>query len=313
MPFRLSAFFLFLAVTFILFLPAFAGDVDFPVIQSMASFPFDEEAGILRPGEVAATFSLSHANSFMLDHRSGVVNDMEHMNGVLGVRVGVGRKSTLELYYRWSSIFGGWLDGLIENFHSTFDLPDNHRPLFPRDRVDYRLDPVFDYGGNTGAVGPVTIALLTGLANRGGFSLNARLGLQVSPAGKPGVTSARPALIAGMSAVWKRRNLAAGVSGHLAFFRSPQWLEGISTTPRVFLGEGWARLGWFRAGILWRTSPFRTGDLAHHGWQVLVGFRLRRGVEVIIQEDLGPFDTTPDIHFGIRVHLHRLAKQRGNG
>ena len=312
MPFRLPAIFCFLALTGLLFLPASAADVDFPVIQSMASFPFDEEAGILRSGEVTATFSLSHANHFMFDTRSGVTNDMESLNGVLGLRVGMGRRLTLELYCRWSSIMGGWLDGLIENFHSTFSLPDNHRPTYPRDQVEYRLDPVFAYNRSLGVAGPVTLALHLGVMERKNFSLNARLALQAAPAGEPGLASARPALIAGMSVLWKRNAFSMGLSGHLAFFRSPQWLEGVSTTPRVFLGEGWARIGWFKAGILWRTSPFRTGDLAHNGWQVVLGFRLRRGVEFRIQEDLGPFDTTPDIQFGIRIHLEALAKSSGS-
>ncbi|MBN1197687.1 MAG: DUF3187 family protein [Candidatus Aminicenantes bacterium] len=290
-----------------------AADPGFPLIQSLASFPFDEEAPQLDRGQLTSTLTLSGGNVFMFSSDGSLVSDLESLEVTLALRVGISRSLTLEMYSRWSGIHGGWMDGMIENFHDAFGLPDNGRPFFTRDRVAYQLHGVFDRQRSAGVAGPFTVALSSTLIRGRGFHLGARLAMQAALAGSPGLLSDRPALIAGGWLEWRRGNLALGLAGHMAFFDPPTWLEGISITPRIFLAEAWARLGWFRAGMIRRSSPFRSGDHAHPGWQILLGVRLLRGVELRFQEDLAPFDSTPDVRFSIRFRLDQLARRRKLG
>lgn len=290
-----------------------AADPGFPLVQSLASFPFDEEALPLERGRVASTLTLSAGNVFMFSDDGSTTSDLETLEVILALRLGISRSLCLEIYSRWSGIHGGWMDGLIENFHDAFGLPDNGRPIFPRDQVDYRLQDRFSLDRAQGVTGPFTAALTANLNRDRALSLGGRLGVQVSPAGAPGLLSGRPVLIAGGWLHWKRGKWMLGLSGHLAFFNPPAWLDDLAIHPRIFLAEAWARLGWFRAGLIHRTSPYRSGDQAHAGWQILLGVRLMRGVELRFQEDLAPFDSTPDVRFSIRLRLDQLARRRKLG
>ena len=292
----------------ILTMPASAADPGFPLVQSLVSFPFSVDAPRLKPGQVAAIFTLSAGNVFMVNADDSGEHDFETLEAVLALRVGISRTFTLEVCSRWSGIYGGWMDGMIEGVHDAFGLPDNRRPAYPRDRVVYSFRDAFDYRRSREVTGPLTIALSADLARSRYLGMGGRLALQASPAGMPGLLSERPALIAGMWLRWERGSRAFGISGDVAFFKTPQWLEGIDITPRVIMTRAWVRLGWFRAGIFWRSSPYRSGDVSDAGLQILLGFRILRGIEFMIQEDLAPFHTTPDIRFGIRLRLDELAR-----
>ncbi|HDP93751.1 MAG TPA: DUF3187 family protein [Candidatus Aminicenantes bacterium] len=304
-----------ISVLLLTFLPvaAPAADPGFPLVQALASFPFDEEAEWLERGRLTSTLTLSAGNVFMFSPDGSLVSDLESLEVTLALRVGIFRSLTLEMYSRWSGIHGGWMDGIIENFHDAFGLPDNGRPIYARNRVDYKLQGVFERERSAGVTGPVTLALSSTLAPGREFRLGARLAIQASLAASPGLLSGRPALIAGGWLQWRRGNIALGLAGHMAFFDAPAWLGDVSITPRIFLAEAWARLGWFRAGMIRRSSPFRSGDQSHPGWQILLGVRLLRGVELRFQEDLAPFDSTPDVRFSIRLRLDQLARRRKLG
>lgn len=298
-----------LLVLLILSVPSPAADPGFPLVQSLVSFPFDEDAPRLEPGQVAASFTLSGGNVFMVNGSDAGEYDFETLEAVLALRIGISRTFTLEIYSRWSGIYGGWMDGMIEGFHDTFGLPDNRRPMYTRARVVYSFLDLFEHRRSVGVTGPFTLALNADLARGRHFGMGGRLALQASPAGMPGLLSERPALIAGMWLRWERGSRELGISGDVAFFKTPEWLEGIAITPRIIMMRAWFRLGWFRTGIAWRSSPYRSGDEADAGLQILLGFRIFRGIEFRIQEDLAPFHTTPDIRFGIRLRLDELARR----
>jgi len=287
-----------------------AADPGFPLVQSLASFPFDEDAAWLGQGRVAATFTLSCGNVFMFSEDGATVSDLETLEAVLALRVGIARSLNLEVYSRWSGVHGGWLDGLIEDFHTAFGLPDNRRSQFVRNQVDYRFRDLHDRRRSAGVTGPFTIALSANLFRGGQWQVGGRLALQIPPAGAPGLVSDQSALITGAWIHWRKGAYTLGMSGHMAFFKTPTWLEGVAITPRIFLAEAWAGLGWFRAGLIWRSSPYRLGDASDAGWQILLGFRLMRGIELRFQEDLAPFNSTPDVRLGIRVRLDKLVSRR---
>ncbi len=61
--------------------------------------------------------------------------DGEHRSGALTVRRGLGRGLSLGLRLPVLWRGGGMLDGVIDAWHRTFDLPDGGRSLFPDDRL----------------------------------------------------------------------------------------------------------------------------------------------------------------------------------
>jgi hypothetical protein len=84
-------------------------------------------------GDWGSDFAVVGGSAIALSNPSYFV-DGEHRSGALTVRRGFGRGFTLgvraSLLWRGS----GALDGIIDFWHRTFDLPDGGRSLFPDDR-----------------------------------------------------------------------------------------------------------------------------------------------------------------------------------
>jgi hypothetical protein len=271
----------------------------------MTYFPYSEQT-LLHRSEVSLNLGLYYSNVYMFE-RDGdvtpVINDFEISSPTLEFRYGLAKGLTLEVFYRTSSVFGGELDKLIENFHDSFNLPDNQRPKYPRNAVHYKYRDYFHYYQRKSFVSPLIFSCLAGIVDTPGFTIKSRLALGIPIAGMPGFVSPKPFLTTGLIMGFGGEKFCLDISAYLSFFKQPSWLEDEDMQSQIFLTDVRLGLGRFLAGFLYRTSPFKEGDIAHDAKQLYVGYRFGKSVELILFEDLAPFDTSPDISLSLRFKL----------
>jgi hypothetical protein len=282
--------------------PLRAGDVEHPLMQSFTYFPFNDNSSVAR-GKLAVNLDLSYSNVYMFNDGYTVLNDFENFSGTIAFRCGLTRTGTLEVYYRHTFIMGGILDKFIEDFHRFFKLPDNNRGDFPRNSVNYRFKDAYLYTGGENAASPLTVAYLKEFYRGEGITLKGRLAIGIPLSSKPGFSSGKPFITAGVVAEYRKKWFSAQWSGYLSYMKAPKWLQGEPMKSRVFFTQLELRAWRFIGGLVYRSSPFLQGDMAHGAYQGYLGYRISRRFEFIINEDFEPFDTTPDIGFHLRVKI----------
>jgi hypothetical protein len=279
---------------------AYTVEVEFPLIQSMSYFPYSDNT-LLKKREFSVAVDLHYSNFFMFNHYKTTLNDFEAFSTTIGLRYGLRKSGTLELYFRHSMIFGGVLDKVIDDFHRTFKLPDNNRAEYPRFSVHYWFHDSFIYTGNQNSVSPLVLAFLKELHRSSHLSLKTRLALGLPLSKKPGFSSDKPFLSAGLVVNYTKGRFSLEASNYLSFFKQPSWLVDGDTRPYLFFSNLEANIGRFILGINFRSSVFKEDDIGHNGYQGYFGYRITRYLEFIIIEDFVPLDTTPDISFYARL------------
>ena len=127
-------------------LPGAAGDLGFGPLRvpsqspgqglRMALVPFSPEPP--RPGTWDVYSRIEWVNVWSWE--PGVyLFDFEMLEGALAVGYGIDRRTWVELEFQDRSTFRGSMDGLIQNFHDLFGLPQGGRERFPRYAYHIRL------------------------------------------------------------------------------------------------------------------------------------------------------------------------------
>lgn len=283
---------------------AFAQEVEFPLVQSMVYFPYSDNSQ-LEKGEYSLGMDLHYSNVYMFNHYRTIINDLEMFSGTLRFRYGLsGRPGlNLEVYCRWSTFFGGFLDRGVERFHDFLGLPHNSRDEFPRYSVNYRYRDYFYHRSGKSALSPLTVALFKTLYTSDRFSLKTRVSVGIPLSDIPGLSSSKPFFTGGVIAGYTRDRFSLDFSNYLALTGTPGWLDGESLRKLIFFSRLELRWKRFIGGISFRTSPFEEDDTAHPAYQFYLGYRVNRFLDVFVMEDLGPFDTTPDVGFSIRIKV----------
>jgi hypothetical protein len=303
MRYNLTLYSFILALTlFFAVVPVQAENVEFPLVQAMSYFPYSQNR-VLDQSEVSVGLSLYYSNVYTFDLPGQTFNDFETSSLLLDVRYGITDGITLEFYGKVTSIFGGELDEFIENFHDTFNLPDNYRYDFPRDSVVYYYKDNFFHTQKRSFASPLVLSALFRFYENDTFSLKSRIALGIPLAELPGFVSDQPFLSAGLLMGVRSGIVSLETSGYISFFKTPKWLDTESIDTRIFYSDTRLTLGRFISGFIFRTSPIREGDAAHDAFQGYLGVRIGKGIELLIIEDFAPFDTTPDISFKIGVRL----------
>jgi hypothetical protein len=277
-----------------------AREVEFPLIQSITYFPYSDNS-VLMKGEFSGSVELYHSNIFSFNQQRTVLNDFEVFSATLSLRYGLWKGGTLELYFHHAWLMGGFLDRFIEDFHRTFGLPDDDRPDFPRNAVHYKFLDDFFYLDNQSVASPLVVALLKELYHTPVFSLKTRLALGVPLVKKPGLSSDKAFLTAGLLLRYHKKRFSLELANYLSFFKQPSWLADADLRSSLFYSNLEANLGRFILGFNFRTSPFKEEHLEQKAYQIYLGYKITRRLDFIFLEDFAPFDTTPDVSFYIRV------------
>jgi hypothetical protein len=284
--------------------PVYPREVEFPLVQSMSYFPYADNS-LLEKGKYSLTLDCYYSNIFMSNHHRTTLNDFEVLGTTIGFRYGIIENGTLEFYYRHSFIFGGILDKLIEDFHRTFGLPDADRPLYPRNAVHYRFHDSFLYTGSQDGASHLTAAFLKPIYRSGRFAIKARAALGIPLSVKPGFSSGKLFVSAGVTASYKKKRFSLEFSNYLTLPGKPSWLPDTDIHPLMFFSQLEAGVGRWIGGFTLRTSVFKEDDAADNAYQAYIGFKIFKHLELIILEDFTPFNTTPDVSFNLRKFMKK--------
>jgi hypothetical protein len=282
----------------------FAQTVEFPMIQSMTYFPYSDNS-LPGKGVITMGFDLNYSNIYMFNHHRTIINDFEMLSSTLRFRYGLSERAgmALELYLRWSSIFGGGMDKTIENFHSFLGLPDNARGEYPRNSIHYRYKDSFYHKDEQNTLSPLVLALFKTISTTDYFSIYARAAVGIPLSNVPGLSSSRPFLTGGIIFNYRKNRFSVDFSSYLSFTATPDWLDGEDLNSNIFLSR--LELNWkrFIGGAIFRTSVFKEDDISHSAYQCYIGYRIFNPIDFIIIEDFDPFDTTPDIGIFLRIRI----------
>jgi hypothetical protein len=214
--------------------------------------------------------------------------DGEHRTASLTLRRGLGRgfSAGVRIPVHWRG--GGWLDSVIDPFHSLFGLPDSGRPLYERNRLrvvgrtpeGVPLAWTGESGAGLGSLEAEVVKSLRGGA-RGGPALAAAVRLQVPVGGMYGDASGVGLQLLAAQPLGAAFDLHGGF-GIAAL--GPSSRDGIDYEPRRaqgFLAFEWRPVPAWSAIVQWEANGrLATGIERFPGFQL----SLRLGSKV----DLGP-------------------------
>ena len=82
-----------------------------------------------------------------------------------------------------------------------------------------------------------------------------------------------------------------------------------SLKKNLFLSEIRVNFKNLFGGLLYRSTPFRRGDLSNGAYQVYIGFRFLKRFEFSLVEEFPPMDTTPDVTFNLKIQLLKVRQR----
>ena len=107
---------------------------------SIFGLPSNGQATVIGQGKSDLRLTLDLANNYTTDSnmRESIILDGESASMKLFGRYGIGSQTEVGIEIPFLIVGGGFLDGFIENFHSTFGFPNAGREFAPRNRLLYR-------------------------------------------------------------------------------------------------------------------------------------------------------------------------------
>ncbi len=277
-------------------------DVEFPLIQAFTVFPFSEKETVEK-NQFSLSLHTRYSNVYSLDFEKVGVNDFEMASIGLDFQYGLIDGLTLELYYRYFFIYGGFLDGAIEVFHEFFNLPSARRDHYTLDSVHYFYKDYFQYTDATGTSSPLIFSILKQLEESNNITLYGRLFIGIPLLAKPGFVSDQVSWGLGLmgKGVWK--DFCVFSSIHTSFIKAPEWMDAESLKPLLLFFKIQLTYKRFLTGFILKTSPFKFGYFSSNAHQLYVGYKISDKIEIGIVEDLPPLDTTPDMGFYFKYNI----------
>jgi hypothetical protein len=277
-------------------------DVEFPLIQSLSYFPYwDNQA--LEQGDFSLSLDMYYSNTYVFDNARTIISDLESSSNVVGFRYGLTDRLTLEAFYRVTFYFGGFLDSVIIGFHDLFGLKVGGRDAYPQDLVQYSFRNYFSYKENQTVSSPLIAGLVGNIYEDDYFFLNARVAVGIPLESTPGFSSNRPFLTGGLMMRYTSGDFALDVAGHASFFKTPDWLLREEMDNHILTSELRLRYKCVFGGVLWRSTPFQTGDLSNPAYLAYIGVNITDYLEFSLIEEFPPMDTTSDVTFRLKFNI----------
>lgn len=291
---------LFFIIFFLSFPLIFPADVEFPIVQSFSHFPYCENE-LLKKGEYSITADILYSNVFMFDVPMNTFNDFELFSGTFGFRYSLSDNFNVELYNKSTVVYGGVMDLLIMDFHEMIGLKRGERENFNRNEVNYYYKDKFHYEKNIFINYPFVIGALAKVYSNEKLKINFRGSLGIPVSAKAGLSSEKPFLTTGMIFLYKKRNFSIDLSNYISFFKKPEWADQEDIRTKIFMVHLKSAYKRLFAGLIFRSTPFKTGDLSNPAFQMYFGVKISNFMEFSFVEEFPPMDTVPDFSFRIKL------------
>ncbi|MCP4217729.1 MAG: DUF3187 family protein [bacterium] len=283
-----------------------AMDVEFPLIQSMSYFPYNDH--FTRDAQtLSLTLNLAHSNIFIADSGSTTALDMAMLSNTITLRYGFKEHITFELYCRTQLAFGGILDEFTDKFHKAFGFSRNGRDEVPFGLVNYKYGDQFAYTKATLAQSPLVLAVLGNFYKTDTVYLNGRAAVGVPLLSKTGF-SGKPFFTVGLIYGYKRGKVSWHFANHVSVAKNPRWQAEEDLKNVLLHSELRGDYKRVFGGLVYRSSPFKTGDLSNAAIQAYIGVKIGKIFEFSLHEEFPPMDTTPDFTFMLKVNLMNWAR-----
>jgi len=275
---------------------SFSSDVDFPLVQSFSYFPYVKN-NMLVNGDSDFVIDFGYSNIYMFNYERDVVNDFETGSITIGYRKSVLRNINVEFYLRAGVIYGGVMDKLIVDFHKLIGNGEDGRDEFPRNTVNYQYKDVFTHNKSLIISGPFIAGILTNLYDGKDVDINFRASLGIPLKEKEGLSTGKPFLSTGFIFLFRKNKLAIDMSIYGSFFKIPDWEEPQNIRSRMFFFNLHGAYKKIFGGLLFRSTPFRNGDLSNPAYQIYFGYKISDFVSISMYEEIPPMDTVSDVTF----------------
>ncbi len=289
---------LILALLLLIPIASFSSDVEFPLVQSFSYFPYVQNE-MLSNGEESFILDLGYSNTYMFNYEKDIVNDFDTATAMIGYRRSVLRNLNVEFYLRTGIIYGGIMDKLIENFHRLIGNGEDGRELFPRNTLNFTYKDIFSYNSSQVFSGPFIAGILTRLYDSKLIDINFRVSIGIPLQDKIGISSGKPFLTTGVVFLYRKERLSVNMSLYGAFFKVPEWAEAENVRSRMFFYNFHGAYKKIFGGFLFRSTPFRDGDLSNPAYQIYFGYRISDHISISMYEEIPPMDTITDVTFRI--------------
>ena len=287
---------LLLIIVVIFPLASFPSDVEFPLVQSFSYFPYVKN-NMLSNGDDGFVIDMGYSNVYMFTVEADIINDFDVFTATIGYRKSILRNLNVEFYLRTGVLYGGIMDKLIEDFHKLIGNGEDARGEFPKNTVNYKYKDVFSYNKAVTFAGPFIAGILTRLYDGNEIDINFRASLGIPLQEKAGISSGKPFLSTGFLFLYRKNKLALDLSLYGSFFKIPEWYDPQEVRSRIFFFNLQGAYKKIFGGFLFRSTPFRNGDLSNPAYQIYFGYRITDKLSISMYEEIPPMDTIPDVSF----------------
>jgi len=277
-----------------------ADDIEFPAIQAFGAFSLTEPLGV-DSSVWKCHFIVNHSNiNLTNEDKAGTVN-MEWTSLTFCARYGLNNWITLEGALRLDWAQNGFLDRIIEGFHSFWGLPDGGRDFSPRNFLEYSYKDLFRIEGE--GAGPFFSGhlgfLWTPLRHKS-WSFSLRSGFTVHPVDRMAyhVSGFLPFIGAMVDYQYSQGGLSLSV--HWRPLKRPDWLENEPLDNKLLLVSLAGSYKIWRLSLNIKNSPYSEGRIGQGARQLYIGCRLLSWMEIGICEELFYYTTLPDVGFHLR-------------
>ncbi len=253
-------------------------------------------------GQWTGSVTIRMSNTFSVNEMEGMVNDFAMISATGSASYGWSERISLTVHARTFVIYDGVADSLINHLHDALGLEDGYRNLYPESEVHYAYRDVFDYRDAIAGVSPLIVGAAFVLRQTDQTTVRFRLSGGIPFSARAGISSDKPFLSLGLEGSRSFGPWLCQGRFSWTLVSRPAWWPG-EMRGSIWMLESWLGKNRWRLGVRFRRSPFKGGDIAHTGFQVMLAYRLSDNMDIFVEQDGSPYDTTPDISIGMRYHF----------
>lgn len=280
-----------------------AEDVEFPSVQAFGAFSLTETRGI-EPDKWQWRFHVRHANINLTNEDRVATVNMEWTSFTLGGRYGLKKNLTLEGAFRFDFSQNGFLDRIIEGFHSFFGLPNGGREFSPANYLEYHYIGLFRIDGlGAGPFPSLHMAALWTPWQTPSWSFSLRGGMTLQPRSTTGyrVGGILPFASAMVHYHYQQGDLS--LAAHWRPVKRADWLRSEPLDGSILLLDFSAGYKIWRLGMSVKTSPFEPGRIGRGARQLYLGCRLNEWLEIGLYEELFTYTSLADAGFRLSFYF----------
>lgn len=287
---------LLLIIVFTFPMASYPSDVEFPLVQSFSYFPYIKNE-MVDNGDHEFILDIGYSNVYMFTVDADIISDFDVFTATIGYRRSILKNLNIEFYLRAGVLYGGIMDKLIEDFHKLTGISEDGRDQLPRNTLNFRYKDIFEYDSSLALTGPFIAGILTRLYSGKDIDINFRASLGIPLQEKVGVSTGKPFLSTGFIFLYRKNKLALDLSLYGSFYKIPEWYDSEEVRSRMFFFKLYGAYKKIFGGFLFRSTPFRYGDLSNPAYQVYFGYRITDKLSISMYEEIPPMDTIPDVSF----------------